>query len=433
MSTRVDELLEAAEVLSGAGDRGGALRLVDEALRLAPGHAGSLALRMSLVPPVGHTPTPFAPPPEDLFADAQRKVSANPFARRSPDEPVTAPPGAAQALAALLGGAREALPADAAQAPLPAGRPPGMTDPYASEDMRPPPPVQTLGFGQPADSEPPSGQTLVFGQGPARKPTAPVPMASHPPANDPPSGKTLVFGQGPHRDPASSPGTARAGTMLAGEPFTPTPTRTALEPAAAPGLARPSSGSKREEAAGSRPSSGGKGKTRPSSGGKGKTRPSSGGKGKRPTSQGAARPKSNDPMALIDEPRTPGSAGAIEQMLRQARELLAFADHSGALERVEQVLVLAPSHTEALALRARCEATLTSMFESKLGDLSARPKLKLRPDEVIWLNLDHRAGFVLAQIDGQISLDDIFDLSGMSRLDTARILAQLVEEKVIDL
>jgi hypothetical protein len=158
---------------------------------------------------------------------------------------------------------------------------------------------------------------------------------------------------------------------------------------------------------------------------------------KRPKSKAAenlSRPKSSapyDPMELIDEPPTPGHASAIEQMLRHARELLEFADHSGALERVEQVLEQAPMNADALALKARCEATLTSMFESKLGDLRKKPRLKLRPDEVIWLNLDHRAGFVLAQIDGQVTLDDLFDLSGMSRLDTARILAQLVEEKVI--
>jgi hypothetical protein len=174
-----------------------------------------------------------------------------------------------------------------------------------------------------------------------------------------------------------------------------------------------------------------------------------GGRGSRPKTGGKARPPSKapastpmmgraassapyDPMELIDAPAplAPAEKKAVD-VLKGARQLLEFADHSGALALVEQVLAESPNNAEALALKARCEATLTSMFESKLGDLSRRPRLRLRPDEVIWLNLDHRAGFVLAQIDGQLSLEDIFDLSGMGRLDTAKILAQLVEEKVI--
>ena len=56
---RVKELLEAAAVLSGAGDRAGALRLVDEALRLAPGDVRAAALRAELAPEAA-VPLPHA-------------------------------------------------------------------------------------------------------------------------------------------------------------------------------------------------------------------------------------------------------------------------------------------------------------------------------------------------------------------------------------
>ena len=71
------------------------------------------------------------------------------------------------------------------------------------------------------------------------------------------------------------------------------------------------------------------------------------------------------------------------------------------------------------------------MYESKIGSVVTRPRVVLRPDEIVWLNLDHRAGFVLAQIDGTITVDDLYALSGLSRLDTAKILAELVEQGVI--
>jgi hypothetical protein len=49
----------------------------------------------------------------------------------------------------------------------------------------------------------------------------------------------------------------------------------------------------------------------------------------------------------------------------------------------------------------------------------------------MWLNLDHRAGFLLAQIDGTVNYEDLFALSGLPRLDTARILVALLQQGVI--
>lgn len=141
-----------------------------------------------------------------------------------------------------------------------------------------------------------------------------------------------------------------------------------------------------------------------------------------------------DALDLIDGPRTPAPRMAPPsegEKLARIRSLLDFDDHSGALPLIDEVLAANPRHPEALAMRARCEQTLVGMFESQLGDLSHRPRLLMRPDQVIWLNLDHRAGFVLSQIDGSLTFEDLFDLSGMDRLDTARILVQLMEEKVI--
>src|SRR2546430_15841439 len=59
------------------------------------------------------------------------------------------------------------------------------------------------------------------------------------------------------------------------------------------------------------------------------------------------------------------------------------------------------------------------------------PRVALPPDEIIWLNLDPRAGFVLAQIDGSVSFEDLYAICGLRRLDTARILSQLLDEVVI--
>jgi hypothetical protein len=139
------------------------------------------------------------------------------------------------------------------------------------------------------------------------------------------------------------------------------------------------------------------------------------------SSDSAVRRQSH-PEAAKDEVKT---------LLRGARDLLDLDDHTGAMELLVKAQLVAPDDPDVKSLRARSEKTLLTMFESKLGKLETIPRVLLKEDEIIWLNLDHRAGFVLAQIDGTVSFDDLFAVSGMSRLDTSRILAQLIDEGVI--
>ena len=121
----------------------------------------------------------------------------------------------------------------------------------------------------------------------------------------------------------------------------------------------------------------------------------------------------------------------VEVWLSAAKELFALGDFSGSLELIEKILQVDPDHGEAREYLRQNEATLVAMYESKLGPLSGVPRLAIKPEEVLWLNLDHRAGFLLAQIDGTVDYDSLFALSGLPRLDTARILANLIADGVI--
>jgi len=121
----------------------------------------------------------------------------------------------------------------------------------------------------------------------------------------------------------------------------------------------------------------------------------------------------------------------VDVWLSAAKELFALGDFSGSLELIEKVLQVDPDHGEARDYLRQNEATLISMYESKLGSPSGLPRLAIKPEEVLWLNLDHRAGFLLAQIDGTVDYESLFALSGLPRLDTARILANLIADGVI--
>jgi len=122
---------------------------------------------------------------------------------------------------------------------------------------------------------------------------------------------------------------------------------------------------------------------------------------------------------------------AVEVWMEGARELFALGDFSGSLEMLEKILKVDPSHEQARRYLKENESTLIAMYESKLGSRDCVPRLGINPEEVMWLNLDHRAGFLLAQIDGAVTYEDLFALSGLPRLDTARILATLLQEGVI--
>jgi len=117
--------------------------------------------------------------------------------------------------------------------------------------------------------------------------------------------------------------------------------------------------------------------------------------------------------------------------MQAAKELFALGDFTGSLELIEKILQVDPDHGSARDYLRQNEATLIAMYESKLGPLVGVPRLAIKPEEVMWLNLDHRAGFLLAQIDGSVDYEALFALSGLPRLDTARILANLIADGVI--
>jgi hypothetical protein len=121
---------------------------------------------------------------------------------------------------------------------------------------------------------------------------------------------------------------------------------------------------------------------------------------------------------------------SADQLLAEARDRMSLHDFQGVLDFVQQI----PAHQrndEANKLFATSRANLLKMYESKIGPTDRVPKVRLSTEEVIWLNLNHRAGFILSQIDGAVTYEDLIALSGMDRLDTVRILAELVSQKVI--
>lgn len=115
----------------------------------------------------------------------------------------------------------------------------------------------------------------------------------------------------------------------------------------------------------------------------------------------------------------------------QIRKLYESGQILQAWSRVETVALQEPGNTDVRQLRVKIEQEMERIQLRRLGPLTRTPRLSVAPGALSSLNLDHRSGFLLSQIDGTMSFEDILDLSSMSRLETLMVLADLLEKQVI--
>lgn len=114
-------------------------------------------------------------------------------------------------------------------------------------------------------------------------------------------------------------------------------------------------------------------------------------------------------------------------------ELYALSDFSGALELAERRLESNPNDVEAQRYVQDCRRVLVKMQLSRLGSLQQIVELAVDSNELQWLTIDHRAGFLLSLIDGLSTLEDLLDICGMPRLQALQIFADLADQKVVRL
>ena len=115
------------------------------------------------------------------------------------------------------------------------------------------------------------------------------------------------------------------------------------------------------------------------------------------------------------------------------KDRYATGDFSGALVVAEGILENHPTHDEALRCQERCTEVLSQMYLARLGSLTQVVQVALSGDQIRWLSLDHRAGFLLSLVDGISSIDELLDISSMPRLEALRILYGLLDQRVIAL
>jgi hypothetical protein len=135
---------------------------------------------------------------------------------------------------------------------------------------------------------------------------------------------------------------------------------------------------------------------------------------------------SGDTMEFSSEP-----GDEIGHGLAAAVAAFQQGDAIGAYDVVSSVVVDEPDNSGAADFLERIRAETERALLTRIGPVDAAPSLAVSAAGLTGLSLDHKAGFVLSQIDGFVSFEDIVDLSGMARLATLRILVRLLDASVV--
>jgi hypothetical protein len=151
----------------------------------------------------------------------------------------------------------------------------------------------------------------------------------------------------------------------------------------------------------------------------------------------AIKSLSEDILSHIDASAT--GAETPDQLIHRRISLLverAQAEHkigNDAFSIVAMDLALEQKPDSAAAQREIQEhrETLFQLYRKYLGDLAACPRLKVPMHELPLKTMDHRTGFLLSRVDGMLTLEDILDISGMSRLEAYRHLSRLVLQGIL--
>lgn len=123
----------------------------------------------------------------------------------------------------------------------------------------------------------------------------------------------------------------------------------------------------------------------------------------------------------------PPSAPTAQEM----NDRVSLGDYTGALEIAEKLLETNPDDDAVKVVAESCRGILKQMYTARIGPLDRVPLVMVARDQLRWLSIDHRAGFVLSLVDGVSSLEMILDVSGMPELDALRILSELAQQRII--
>ena len=122
---------------------------------------------------------------------------------------------------------------------------------------------------------------------------------------------------------------------------------------------------------------------------------------------------------------------ALDALLARMKAAFSAGSFDTARRCALEALRLQPGHRGATHYLDTCDRILEQAVMSRIGDLDRVPVVIMTDENIQWLALDHRAGFILSLMDGDTTLEELLDIAGMPHNDVLRVVGMLLDKGVI--
>ena len=127
----------------------------------------------------------------------------------------------------------------------------------------------------------------------------------------------------------------------------------------------------------------------------------------------------------------PVATAAEADPLAPIEVMIAARDFSGGLVAAEALLERSPGHEGAGRLAEQCRLALADLYQAHVGGGADVPHLAVPAASLGEHGIDRWAAYLVSRFDGQSTIDELIDLTGFTRLDTLRLLYELVQRGIV--
>ena len=147
-------------------------------------------------------------------------------------------------------------------------------------------------------------------------------------------------------------------------------------------------------------------------------------------------PETLPELAAVSEEDTSGLQpiqAAWDDVFAEMRRAFAALDYARAVDLGERFVEKNPDHASARLFLQECRTLLEHRLERELMPLDRVVYARVKLAELTKSRVEPRMAFLLAQVDGQTTIEDLVDLAGMPRVDALRTLADAISRGLVAL
>ncbi len=123
----------------------------------------------------------------------------------------------------------------------------------------------------------------------------------------------------------------------------------------------------------------------------------------------------------------------VQILLEGIRELIETQQFDEAIELLDVARQSSPHHPEIKELFDLCQSHLITQYRAEFADLMAIPRLLISPQQLTKKNFDNRIGFIISQLDGRTSVQDLLLITGFDEFELLKTLSLLLKQNVISI